>query len=317
MILTVTLNPSVDHALFVDNLSLNDTNRVKHTERDAGGKGVNVARVAAEMGAEVLATGFLGGGPGAYVRHVLELQGVKNDFVEVSEETRINFSVEDGSNNPPTTFNEPGPTISAQEFEDLREHCRRMSARASWICLGGSLPPGVPVDAFKTSIADCRSSSCSVVLDADGESLKHGLQGGPTFIKPNSKEAGRLIGRNLSTVDDCVEAARTFLRQLEVVDAGREPIVIISRGADGAVLATGSHVLVGHTPIVEVNSTIGSGDSLIGGMLWAIESGKSLDEAFCWGLAAGAATAMTNGSEIARRPIVEKLFPQARVETIA
>jgi len=136
MILTITLNPSVDHALFVDVVKLNDTNRVNRTERDAGGKGINVARVAAELGSDVLATGFLGGGPGAYIRAVLDKQGVKHDFVEVNGETRINFSVEDGSGLPPTTFNEQGPDITLGNFQDMRDHCRRMSQTAAWVCVG-------------------------------------------------------------------------------------------------------------------------------------------------------------------------------------
>src|SRR5687767_14387149 len=106
MILTVTLNPSVDRAVFVDRLKVNDTNRVVRTETDAGGKGVNLSRVLRELGGETVATGFLGGGTGAYICKVLDLQDVPHCFVEVSGETRTNFSVEDAEQNPPTTFNE-------------------------------------------------------------------------------------------------------------------------------------------------------------------------------------------------------------------
>lgn len=314
MILTVTLNPSVDHALFVDKLCVNDTNRVRCTERDAGGKGINVARVAAELGASVFATGFLGGGPGAYIRNVLDTQNVKHDFVEVAGETRINFSVEDESCTPPTTFNEPGPTITVENFEDLRAHCRQLSQFASWVCVGGSLPPGAPPHALKILMQDCATSTCSIVLDADGEALKHGMSANPSFIKPNTKEAGRFVGRELHTDEDCIQAAQELYEHLKRKGPRRDPIVVISRGEIGAVVATGGQLLVGHTPQVKVNSTIGSGDSLIGGMLWAIEEGKSMEEALRWGMAAGAATAMTGGSEIARKPVILELFPQARVE---
>ena len=314
MILTVTLNPSVDHALFIDKLCVNDTNRVKRTERDAGGKGINVARVAAELGAEVCATGFLGGGPGAYIRSVLDKQGVKHDFVEVSGETRINFSVEDESGNPPTTFNEPGPTITPGNFQDLRAHVKRMARSASWVCVGGSLPPGVPHEALKILIEDCKSGTCSIVLDADGEPLKHGMKACPTFIKPNMKETGRLLGREIETTEDCLVAARELYQRLKDMNPPRDPIVVVSRGENGAVMATDGKVFIGHTPQVVVNSTIGSGDSLIGGILWAMQTGKSMDEALRWGMAAGAATAMTDGSEIARKPVILELFPQAQVD---
>jgi 1-phosphofructokinase len=314
MILTVTLNPSVDHALFIDELRVNDTNRVRRTERDAGGKGINVARVAAELGAKVCATGFLGGGPGAYIRSVLDKQGVNHDFVEVGGETRINFSVEDRSGLPPTTFNEPGPAITAGNLEDLRARCKRMSQGASWVCVGGSLPPGAPLDILKTLIEDCASGACAIVLDADGHPCKQGMKAAPTFIKPNTKEAGRLVGRELLTTEDCLQAAQELYEQLKSHDPPRNPIVVLTRGESGAIVATGGQLLIGHTPQVKTNSTIGSGDSLIGGMLWAIEEGKSMEEALRWGMAAGAATAMTDGSEIARRAEILEMFPLARVE---
>lgn len=308
MILTVTLNPSVDHALFVDSVKLGDTNRVRRTERDAGGKGVNVARVAAELGADVIASGFLGGGPGAYVREVLDRQGVKNDFVLVHGETRVNFSVEDDSDSPPTTFNEPGPQVSEADFSDLLAKVQVHARIASWVTLGGSLPPGLPPDTFRRlirTLADCR---CRVVLDADGEPMKLGLEARPHFIKPNSKEVERLLGSSILNDEEAISAAKALRDRLDT-----ESFVVVSRGEDGAVLASKHGVWLGASPRVEAKSTIGSGDSLIGGMLFAIEQGQPLEEAFRWGLAAGAATASTDGSEVARKPVVHRLLPQARI----
>lgn len=310
MILTVTLNPSVDHALFVDGLQLHDTNRVHRTERDAGGKGINVARVAAEMGASVLATGFLAGGPGAYVRQVLDNQGVRHDFIEVEGETRINFSVEDGSGKPPTTFNEPGPEVSLVAFDELIAKLRKTAADVSWVVLGGSLPPGLPPDAFAQLVRVARELGKRVVLDADGEAMRLGIQAGPTFVKPNSKEAERLLGKPVETESDAIDAARTLLASL---DPAGNPIVVLSRGQEGAVLATSDGTWTGRSPKVEAKSTIGSGDSMIGGILSALGDGHDLLEAFRYGLAAGAATATTDGSEIARKSVVLRLLDQAIV----
>ncbi len=143
MILTVTLNPSVDHTLFVGTIVLHDTNRVQRTERDAGGKGVNLSRVVAELGGKTSATGFLGGGPGAIIRQVLNDQGVLNEFTEVAGETRINFSIESGDG-PPTSFNEQGPEISPAELDTFRGRLQGHLREAEWLTLGGSLPKGVP-----------------------------------------------------------------------------------------------------------------------------------------------------------------------------
>lgn len=306
MILSVTLNPCVDHALFVASLKVCDTNRVVRTETDAGGKGVNLSRVVAELGGKTVATGFLGGGPGAFVRKVLDAQGVLHDFVEIAGDTRMNFSVEDESQAPPTTFNEPGPEISVREWEDLLQRVSRYAASAWWVAFGGSLPPCVPRDAFSQLCGVVHQAGSKVLLDADGDALQLGMLACPDFIKPNAKEASRLLGRPIDTLEQAMDAA------LEL--RGRGPsIVVVSRGADGAVMACEDRVWAGTSPTVHARSTIGSGDSLLGGMLWAMTESKCMEEAFAWGLAAGAATATTNGSEIARRSVVKKLLPLVEV----
>jgi 1-phosphofructokinase len=312
MILSVTVNPSVDHTLFLDEIKIGDTNRIQRTERDAGGKGINLSRVVAEMGFPSYATGFLGGGPGAYVRSVLDRQGVRHRFVAVAGETRINFSVETGKG-PPTTFNERGPEISDDELDELTRLCLEVAPDVEWAALGGSVPPGVPDDVFKVLGKLFAEAGCRVVIDADGEPMRLGMEARPHFIKPNENEAERLLGHPVTTLEQAAVSAGELLERLGR-DEGR--IVVISRGKKGAVLASDEGVFSGVSPKVEAISTIGSGDSLIGGMLWALQEGKTLEEAFAWGLAAGAATASTGGSEIAQRPKVLELFPQARVERL-
>ena len=307
MILTVTLNPSVDRAIYVKECKLGDTNRVERTETDAGGKGINLSRVADELGAQTLATGFLGGGPGAFVTSVLKRQGVPCDFVPIEGDTRINFSVEDEARNPPTTFNESGPKIHAREWESLIDKCRHYAPQTRWACVGGSVPPGLSPDVYKTLLLLFKEGGCRTLLDADGEPLKSGLEAKPDLVKPNAKEAERLLGRPIKTDEDAVRAAR------EILELG-VGAVILSRGEEGAVFVSKEGTWIGKSPKVDANSTIGSGDSMLGAHLWALEEGKGLEEAFQWGLAAGAATATTSGSEIARRGVIEKLFPSCVVE---
>lgn len=309
MILTITLNPSVDRAIYLEKLMLHDTNRVVRTATDAGGKGINLSRVADELGAKTVATGFLGGGPGAYVRSVLDRERVRHEFVDIEGDTRINVSVEDESREPPTTFNERGPEISAAEWEELIEKCRALARPNDWACLGGSIPPGLAKDAYRTLGAMMKELGCRFLLDADGEALRLGLEAKPDLIKPNSKEAERLLGMEVKTQAQALEAARKLRDQ-----TGAE--VILSQGADGAVLCCAEGAFRGETPDVEAKSTIGSGDSMLGGYLWALESGLSRAEALTWGLAAGAATATTDGSEIARQPVIELLLPRARVQKV-
>jgi 1-phosphofructokinase family hexose kinase len=311
MILSVTLNPCVDHVLFVDGLKPHDANRVVRAERDAGGKGVNLSRVVAELGGATCATGLLGGPTGEYVKLVLERQGVPHDFVACAGETRTNFSVEDGSGQPPTSFNQSGPEITPQEWAALLAKLDALLKGADWVALAGSFPPGVPPDAYRLIANMARERNCKVMLDADLEALRLGLEAVPHFIKPNEPEASRLLGRPVDSEASALDAARELL---PLVDPSG--FVVVSRGKDGAVLASAGELYVGISPSVVVKSTVGSGDSMVGAMLWAIREGKPLSEAFRWGLAAGAATASTDGSEIARKPVIERLYETAVVRPV-
>lgn len=314
MIVSVTLNPSVDHALFLDELKLHDTNRVKRVEKDAGGKGVNLSRVAKEIGGGTLAIGFLGGGPGAYVRSVLDREGVSHEFVPVSGDTRVNFSVEDGSDQPPTTFNEKGPVISESELTEFLELADRTLERAKWLCIGGSLPQNVPTGVYAQLTKLGRSKGVKVVLDADGEALKLGLLEGPDLIKPNAQEAERFLGYAVDRSN--ANQAATELRNLLKEHGNEHSHVLISLGADGAVLSTPSGNWIADSPKVDVKSTIGSGDSMIAGYVQSLVSGKTCEESFAMGVACGAATASTDGSEIARLPVIQELLSRVIITEV-
>jgi len=310
MVLTVTLNPSVDRALFIGDLKVGDTNRVLRSETDAGGKGVNLSRVLRELGGHTVATGFLGGGPGAFIRQVLDVQDVPHCFVEISGDTRTNFSVEDEDRNPPTTFNERGPEITATDIDRLFARVREYLPKLSWLSLGGSLPPGAPPDIFQRLVELAHREGVKALVDADGEPMRLAMLARPDFIKPNEREAARLVGREIQGRNDALGAAMQLYQQLGAGSA----LAVISRGAGGAILACEDGIYEGLTPYVEMRSTIGCGDSMLGGILWALGAGHPLSEAFRWGLSAGAATAATDGTGIARKAAIHELLHRAKVE---
>ncbi|HEY0867577.1 MAG TPA: 1-phosphofructokinase family hexose kinase [Fimbriimonas sp.] len=311
MILTITLNAAVDNALFLPRLQVGDANRVTRVDRDAGGKGVNQSRVIAELGGRTMATGFLGGPEGTFIRQVLDTAGVDHDFVETGDPTRTNFSVEDDSKQPPTTFNLPGPTVTADEWAGLLARCRELGDQAAWVSMAGSLPRGVPADAYRTLAGIFAGRRARVMLDADDEPMRLGLESKPDFIKPNQNEAARLLGWSIASDEDATGAAIELRRF-----CSEDGFVVLSRGAAGAVLASPAGVWIGRSPDVDVKSTMGSGDSMIGGILWAMEAGKPMEEAFAWGLAAGAATAATDGTKIAGQEAIQTLVPQATVRKV-
>jgi len=312
VILTVTLNPCLDLLLGTRGLVPHDTNRVLTREEDAGGKGTNLSRVAAELGAQTTACVLLGGGTGAHVQRVLELQGVTPAIIPTRAQTRINVSVQDGTDRPPTTFNMKGGPVSDAEWQQLLRTVLELAPRARWVCLGGSLPEGVPMDAWRTLVAALRALPVRILLDADDEPLRLGLEAGPHLIKPNLAEASRLLGRPVDDLDQAFAAA-SELRDRMAARGADDPAVIISMGAAGAVLVTAAGSW--HAPAIPVaaRSTIGSGDSLLGGLLAAFAHGHDWEEALRWGVAAGAATALTDGTEIARRPVVQELLARAVV----
>lgn len=306
MILSVTLNPSLDRTVFVDGLALHDTNRILRAETDAGGKGINLSRIVAELGGETFCTGFLAGGPGAFVERVLDTDGIGRNFVQVEGSTRVNTSIEDGSGRPPTTLNERGPEVDPRDWERFLALFESLAQAARWAAIGGSLPPGVPTDAYRRLVEIAQANDCRVCVDADGPPMAEALRARPDLIKPNGAEAGRLLGHMIDSPETALEAARGWRR-------GGVEFAMVSLGADGAVLSCETGDWIGESPRVEARSTIGSGDSLLGGFLARLQEGNRPEEAFRWGLAAGAATAMTDGSTIGSRSDIESLYERARV----
>ncbi len=312
MILTVTLNPCVDLLLGTQGLHLHDTNRVVTREEDAGGKGTNLSRVAAELGSKTTACVFLGGGTGAHVQRILEEQGVIPAIISTEAQTRVNVSVQDGTDQPPTTFNMKGGPILDDEWRQMILTVADLAEGAEWVCMGGSLPSGIPDDAWRTLIRTVKSRPVKVLLDADNEPMKLAMEAGPHLIKPNIKEASRLLGREIHGIDQAVEAAEELRARLEGTGA-KDAAVLLSMGADGAVAATPAGKFYASPVPITPKSTIGSGDSMLGGLLAAFERGMQWQEALLWASAAGAATATTDGTEIARRSVVERLVAQAKV----
>lgn len=311
MILSVTLNPCVDRAMFFDKIVLNDTNRAIRTERDAGGKGVNVSRIIARLGGRTTACGFIGGGTGDVVTKKLGADGVTVAFTIIEGETRENISIEDASVKAPTTFNDPGPIILPSEAERFLEDLVGLLGVASWITIGGSNPRGLPESYIREIIGRAKSLGVKVSVDADGAVLKEAIAEKPQFVKPNRREAERLLGRELLTTDSVVLASRDVL---ELLDPGEHSFCVISLGESGAVLSSRQGTFVGGCADVEVRSTVGCGDSLVGGVLWALEEGLDYREALCWGIAAGAATAASDGNDIGTAEVARAVYETISIE---
>ena len=309
MILSVTPNPCIDKTLFTNGLALHSSNRVIRTETDAGGKGVNLARIATELGEKSLATGLLGGRTGATVKSVLDEENVPYHFIDTFGETRTNVSIEDGSGRPPTTFNERGIAVDVNSLSELFELVSSKLKHAYFVCMGGSTPPGVPPDFYARIVNVCVDQNVRAVVDAEGDLLQQALLKKPFLVKPNLSEAATLLNRKIESLADGLEAAFDIHRM------GAQ-IAIVSMGAQGAALATEDEQLISEPIKIKPESTIGAGDSMIAGFLVGLVRGKSLDESFRLGSAAGAATTLSSGANIGRRKDIEELFTKAKIRRV-
>ena len=309
MIATVTVNPALDKTVYVSRLTPNDTNRVINDEVDAGGKGINCSRMLKRLGEDTLAITFLGGSPGEYIKMVVEREGVPLNIVETAKPTRTCIAVEESKNVPPTTLNEVGGPVDHKEFVELLERVKNLSRECEYVVFGGSVPAGINDDVYKVLIEIAAAGGAKTVLDSDGTALAMGIKARPFMIKPNRAELERLLGVNMESKGDVARAA------MAVADKGIE-LVVVSLGKQGAIACYDGMIYSAVAPTVKTISTIGSGDSMIAGMVSALKSGSDIEEALRLGCAAGAATAMSGGSDIGAKEDIDRLVSQVEITTI-
>ena len=260
MILTITLNPSVDIAYQLDTFHLDTVNRVENVQKTAGGKGLNVTRVLKQIGEDVVATGFIGGEIGSYVKKQLTRNDIKNSFVEIGSETRNCIAVlHDGKQ---TEILEQGPTIQEHEALNFIEHLEIILNNVDVVVISGSLPKGLANNYYVKIIELCKKCGVAVVLDCSGKALKNVLesQQKPTVIKPNTEELSQLIGKEVT--DDIQELKSVLSGQLfQGIDW-----IVVSLGAKGAFAKHKDKFYRVKIPKINVVNPVGSGDSTVAGI---------------------------------------------------
>jgi len=307
MIYTVTLNPAVDRELTVPKVEFDSVLRASESRVDFGGKGFNVSRLLKSMEASSTAIGFLGGRAGALLQDGLQSLGIGTDFVWVSGETRTNVSIVTQSHDHYVKANEKGPPVEPVKQRELLDKIDGLARRGDWWVLAGSLPPGVADDLYALIVNVLNHHGSQAILDATGESLRLGCAEKPYLVKPNAEEAHALTGLPMDTTAE-IAAAATEIHKMGAQN------VVVSMGKAGALLQTPSGAWLTHSPKIVERNPIGAGDSMVGGLVWALTQGIALKESLGWGVASGAATASLNGTEVGSRPLIEKLFSQVRYE---
>lgn len=310
MIVTLTFNPAVDKTIRVHSLAMGRVNRVSESQLDSAGKGINVSRVVDRLGWPTIAFGFLAGEIGMLVARALNEEGVQSHFLSVPGQTRLNVTIFDEATGNGTSFFDHGPQVSSERMKDMHEVMRPWLRVCQVLVLAGSLPPGVPDNAYADYIRLGRSMGVKTILDADGDPLRLGVQARPYLIKPNLSEAEHLMNRPLPDLSAVQQAA------LEITANGIE-VAVISMGARGAIGAQRGQVWHAIPPKIQRQSTVGSGDSMVAGLAVALAQGLDIVEGLKLGTAAGAATAMTPGTSLAAPEDIASLLPQVQIRALA
>ncbi|WJH30278.1 1-phosphofructokinase [Paenibacillus sp. CC-CFT742] len=294
MIYTITLNPSIDYIVEVDDLKLGGLNRMNRDLKLPGGKGINVSRVLNQLGAGNTAIGFLGGFTGRFINDKLQEDQIQTDFVTIADDTRINIKLKHGDE---TEINGLGPAIREEEAAQLLQKLSSLQT-GDIVVLSGSIPPSLGTDFYDRLIQVCKQTGAEFVIDTTGPALMEALVHKPLLVKPNHHELAELFGVTIETREELVLYGRKLL------EAGAKQ-VLISMAGDGALLITGSDVYHASVPKGKVKNSVGAGDSMIGGFVGTYVLHGGILEAFRTGVASGSATAFSD--DLATREFIEQL----------
>ncbi|GAA0388883.1 1-phosphofructokinase [Acrocarpospora corrugata] len=284
MILTLTLNPSLDRTIEVESLTRGAVIRAATAHLDPGGKGVNVSRALLANGVASCAVIPYGGDEGRRLVELLFTEGLDMITVPVAGSTRSNVTIAEPDGTV-TKINEPGTALSPAELDAVADAVLKAAHSADWVVASGSLPPGVPTDVYAQLCARFAAAGILVAVDTSGPALSAAIAAAPALVKPNREELTEATGRPIASVGDAVEAA------LSLRERGARA-VLASLGPDGAILLTGEghpRGWYGYAPVPEPRSTVGAGDAMLAGLLAGggpAAGGAALAEALAWATAA-------------------------------
>ena len=299
MINSITLNPSLDYIVKVDDFKVGHVNRTSKEDIYPGGKGINVSIVLKNLGVKNRALGFTAGFTGEEIEKLVANHGVDNEFIRLEKGmSRINVKLKSREE---SEINGMGPNISKNDIEKLYEKLEALKA-GDFVVLAGSIPNTLPDDIYETIMKDFKDKEINFVVDATKDLLLNVLKYKPFLIKPNHHELGEMFNVKLNSKDEII----TYAKKLQEIGARN---VIISMAGDGAILIEeNGEITISDTPKGTLVNSVGAGDSMVGGFLAGIAEKKNVKEAFKMGVATGSASAFSEG--LATRDKVEELLKQ-------
>lgn len=300
-IITITFSPSIDKSTSVTSLISDKKMRCTSPKLEPGGGGINVARVIKRLGGEVTAVFPSGGYTGMFFNHLLENEKVPFVSIQTKNETRENFVILDESTNKQFRFGMPNNEILEKEWNDCLKAIENHQ-NVDFIIASGSLPPGIPLDIYTELSKMAKLKTAKFIVDTSGEALKNAVDEGVYLLKPNLEELRFLLQIEDLKPENIEFAAKAFIKQNYI------EIIVVSLGANGAMLITKNETHTLKPPKVKVKSTVGAGDSMVAGIVFGLSNNLSLQECLQYGIACGTATTMNLGSALCDKRDVEKLL---------
>ena len=312
MIVALAANPSIDKLFEIDRLVKGDIHRPLGFVQVAGGKGLNVARAAHTLGAVVSAVALLRGHAGKWLEEQLSAEGVPGAFVWAHGENRSSLSVADRETGGLTEFYEHGSVAPTAAWVELLQTASQSWAPNGWLTISGSLPRGAPDDGYRDLVAEAHRSNVHVAVDAEGDRLRLALEARPDIVKVNQAEARELLGVPTARREEALASAA----KLRDLAGGDGHAGVVTRGADGVVVAAPDGTLYEGMLYVRGHYPVGSGDAFLAGLISGLDRGDRWDEALCRALGAATANAELAGAGKLDPARASELAQQAEVRIV-
>jgi 6-phosphofructokinase 2 len=302
MIVTITMNPAVDKSTSVDKLVPEKKMRCAELITEAGGGGINISKAIKELGGESLAVFPSGGMNGKLIENYLSGKQIDFKSIPVAHETRENIVVRETATNSQYRFVMPGASLTEKEAHACFELLQQLEPRPTCIVASGSLPPGLPENFFGELAKVVKQLKARYIIDTSGKPLQLAAKEGVYLLKPNLTELCALVGKEHLEVNEVDDAA------MEVIKQGTCEVMVVSMGPTGALVVTRDGCEHIPTPTVKKQSTVGAGDSMVAGMVWMLEQGKSISEMVRFGVACGTAATMNPGTQLFKKEDAYRLY---------
>ncbi len=300
-VITITVNPTLDKSIIVPSLIENQKLRCTDIKYEPGGGGINISRAIKKLGGSSFALFLAGGHFGSFFIELFKKKKIAFEAFKIKNETRESLILFDKLNTKQYLLDMQGPIVFENEWQSLLTYISNLK-QVDFIVASGSLPQSIPVDFYAQIARISKKIGSKFILDTSGEPLELAIKEGLYLIKPNLKEMGILTGI------DKIEREKAKEKALEIIKEKKCEAIVISLGADGALLVTNDFTEHFVAPNVAVKSTVGAGDSMLAGIILKLSKNENLQDAVRYGVACGAAATLNSGTNLCTKKDADDLF---------